>query len=288
VNKKNIAADLGIELAGSAIVAAIVWLATLASQTIDIPTWAVITIAGSVTTAVAFLVAYVVRARHLRRMEADLRAAQESGRNLTRALDSIRNIIRIVADQLLQGDKHTTLKCITSYTVDADGQDRTESSWTIAYEKDHHGRVFTTEDWSAQPPDGDVTCTCQSDDGTSIQPVLVVDEPTYKQFVLFLNPAVGTTPRTIVVRQTWPGLWNELRSKGTDYVELTARTGLQEAITHIHIPIAVGPFKWAANGNGAIELSESMVGGQQTLSFVVKNPQGGTKYRADLVRAQAV
>ena len=285
MNKKTIAADLAIELAGSAIVAAIVWLATLASQTIDIPTWAVIVIAASVTAAVAFLVAYVVRARHLRRMEMDLRNAESSARDAFRTLQSTRNLVRVFAEQLIQGDKHITLKCTTSYTVDAEGQDRTESAWTLSYEKEHHGRVFTTDDWSAQPPQGEVTCTCQSDEGTSVQSVLVVDEPTNKQFVLFLNPVVGTKERTVVVRQTWPGLWNDLRLKGTDYVELTARTGLQEAVTLIHIPVALGRFKWAENGNSAIQLNDVTVGGQQTLSFVVKNPQGGTKYRADVVRA---
>jgi hypothetical protein len=39
VNRKNIALDLAIELAGSAIVAVIAWLATVASRTIAIPTW---------------------------------------------------------------------------------------------------------------------------------------------------------------------------------------------------------------------------------------------------------
>ncbi|HEY3158217.1 MAG TPA: hypothetical protein VGJ78_04575 [Vicinamibacterales bacterium] len=115
-------------------------------------------------------------------------------------------------------------------------------------------------------------------------PVLVVDEPTNKQFVLFLYPPVGTKGRTLLVRQTWPGLWNELRVNGTDYVELTARTGLQEATTEIHISLALGQFKWAQNPNNAIVLTEKTIGTQQTLTFAVKTPQGGTKYRADLTR----
>jgi membrane protein implicated in regulation of membrane protease activity len=127
VNRKSVALDLAIELAGSAIVAAVVWLATLASQTIAIPTWAVITMAASVTAAVAVLVAFVVRARHVRRIESDLREAKESRQQAARTLHLIRNINRNLADQLIQGDEHALLKCATSYTVDVVGQDRIES-----------------------------------------------------------------------------------------------------------------------------------------------------------------
>jgi len=198
----------------------------------------------------------------------------------------MRDVNRTIGDQPIQCDKHTVLKCTTSYTIDSAGQDRIESVWMIAYQEDHQGRAFTTDDWSSQPPTGEVTCRCQSDEGTSVQPVLVVDEPTNKQFVLYLHPPVGKTVRTLQVRQTWPGMWNDLRVNGRDYVELSARTGLQEAVTRIHIPASMGHFEWVKSTVKEIVLTESTAGAQQTpLTFTVAAPQAGTKYRADLIRS---
>jgi hypothetical protein len=68
-------------------------------------------------------------------------------------------------------------------------------------------------------------------------------------------------------------------------VELSARTGLQSAVTQVHIPASVGRFKWVPSANATVRLSETTVGTQQTLTFAVDAPQAGTKYRADLVRA---
>ena len=284
MNRRTVAFDLVIELSGAGIVAVIVWLATVSADVLAIPTWSVVTIAAAVTIAVASLIAYVVRARNLQRTEAALRIANDSADAAVQHIRSLRDLNRRLGEQLMLGDQLKILKSVTSYVVDPEGQDRSESMWILAYEQDHQGRAFTTDDWSSQPPAGEVTCTCQSDEGTSVLPVLIVDEPTNKQFVLYLHPPVGRSERTIQVRQTWPGMWDELRKNGTDYVELTARPGLQEAVTQIHIPLSIGQFKWVPNDNSSIKLSESVTGVQQTFTFSVPTPQAGMKYRADLVR----
>ena len=109
----------------------------------------------------------------------------------------MRDLNRTLGEQLIMTDQYTVLRSITAYTVDPEGDDRIESTWVVAYKEDYQGRAFTTDDWSSQPPTGDVSCTCQSNEGTSVLPALVVDEPTNKQFVLYLHPPVGRTPRTL-------------------------------------------------------------------------------------------
>jgi hypothetical protein len=112
----------------------------------------------------------------------------------------------------------------------------------------------------------------------------VVDEPTYKQFHLYVHPAVGKSERKLEVRQTWPDLWTDLRGSGKDYIELTARPGLQEATIDIHIPAVLGQFRWEPNADAAIVLDSHVTGGQQTLTFSVNSPKAGTKYRADIAK----
>jgi hypothetical protein len=67
-DRRSIVVDLLIELIGGAIIAVITWFATIGSETLAIPAWAVATIAAAVIAAVAFMVAYVIRTRHIQRV----------------------------------------------------------------------------------------------------------------------------------------------------------------------------------------------------------------------------
>ncbi len=159
MTRKSILLDLGIELAGAAIIAAIVWLATVASATIALPAWGVITIAACVTIAVAALVAYVGRARHFRKTETELRQATDARRTASQALRAMRDLNRTLGEQLILTDQYTVLRSTTAYTVDPEGDDRIDSTWVVAYKEEYQGRAFTTDDWSSQPPTGEVSCT---------------------------------------------------------------------------------------------------------------------------------
>ena len=279
---KEIGVDLAIELAGAAIVAFIVWIATSAASQLAIPTWTILTIASAIVIAVVLLVAFLVRARHLRRVESNLGRVESALELVTLRLQGLRTINRGIADNLKSGDEPTVLQNTTSYTVDPNGNDRVESVWRVAYREAHQGRVFTTEDWGS-PPTGEVDCTCHSEVGT-IAPILVIDEPGRKEYVLHLHPPVGTVERQIEVRLAWPGLWVDLRKKGKDYVEVKARPSLQECTINVYIPESLGAFKWETQSTNEIKLTSTKTGAQLTLTMHVPRPRDGQTYRADLVR----
>jgi len=271
--------DYGINVFAGVSVAAVTAFATyLYAHQADIPVWVLVGSAGFVGLVLISGAAYINLARReqrLRRTESDLAALR--GRVL-----AMRELDRTVA--LLIKEEPVQLTRELSYTIDPDGNDRIESVWQLHFGQPHQGRVFITEDWSTYPTVEEVTCQCESEDhgSSSVVPVPVIDEPTRKSWALFLDPPVGVTPRRIRLRQTWPNLWKDLREKGADYVELTARPGLQKAETRIYIPESVGRFRWKQNSNKAVKLTVAESGTQQVMTMLVEQPEAGQTYRADL------
>jgi hypothetical protein len=283
-DRKDVALDLGIELIGAFIVAGFTWAATIGADTLALPTWAIVVVVLASGLGVVSLVTYVVRARQISRMHAELSAAQRRATASIDGLGQLRDLHRRVAEQLAVGDVPAVLKHVTSYTVDPSGHDRIDSEWTIAFAATHQGHVFVTEDWSAYAATGTVHYMCNSDSnpGTTVVPVLIVDEPTRKKTAIHLHPPVGTTQRQLVVQQTWPGLWKDLRERGADYLEMTARDGLQEGVMQVYIPDSLGNFEWLPSNTPGVVLTKGRTGAQQTLRMLISAPEAGRTYRADL------
>jgi len=272
--------DFGINFAAGISVAAVSGLAAVlgSDPATSIPLWAIIAVASLIGLVVIGGTAYINAARReqrLRRIEEELAT---SNRNIV----AMRELSRTVAQLIREEPSQLTREL--SYTVDPGGEDRIESVWQVQFAGPHQGRVFLTEDWSTYPTVEEVTCVCESEDhgSSSVIPVVVIDEPTRKSWALFLDPPVGTTPRRLRLLQTWPGLWKDLREKGVDYLELTARPGLTRAETKVFIPESVGRFKWKANANKAIKLDVIASGAQQILTMTIDKPDTGQTYRADL------
>lgn len=279
---KSHAADFAINVVAGLTVAAVSWLAaTLGSDpTKHVPLWVTAgsaTLIGLVVVSGAAYINFTRREQRLHRVENELAAAH-------RKILEMRELDRVVAQLIKEEPARLTREL--AYTVDPDGYDRIESVWQLHFGQSHQGRVFITEDWSTYPTPEEVTCVCDSEDHSSstVLPVVVIDEPTRKSSALYLDPPVGTTPRRLRLRQTWPGLWKDLREKGADYVELTARPGLQRAETKIHIPEVVGRFRWKQNTNKGVTLGAVESGAQQTLTMLIEHPEAGQTYRADLER----
>jgi hypothetical protein len=272
--------EFGISVTSGLCVAAVSGLATVlgSNPATPIPLWVIVGGASLIGLVVVSGAAYINASRReqrLRQRETELAALQ-------RSFVDMRELARSVAQLIKDEPDHSTREVF--YTVDPKGDDRIESVWEVRYAAAHQGRVFITEDWSTYPTLGDVTCTCESEDpkGSSILPVLVVDEPTRKSLALYLDPQVGCTPRRLRLKQTWPDLWRDLRERGADYVEMTARPGLKRAETKIYIPQTIGRFRWKANANKAIKLSLDESGAQQTLTMLIEKPEAGQTYRADI------
>jgi hypothetical protein len=286
--------DLAIHVVGTGIVALIVWIATVAAERIRVPIAAIVVAAAVSALAVVATVAYLIHARQLQRVQEELNSTKGLAAASQSALRALREDGRRIAEQLERGDQWKQRKLVVSYTVDPKGADRIESVWTLAFVKGDQGRVFMIEDSSGQPISDEVTYTCSSDShtGSAVVPMLIVNEPTTKKVALHLYPPVGTTPRQIEVKQTWPDLWKDLRRTGADYYELTAREGLLEATVLVYIPLALGTFSWGQNLHPNVDLSTETLGVQQTLRMVVRLSEAagqtypvaaGQKYRVDIL-----
>lgn len=304
---KGPAIDLAVSLISAALIGAAGYLTRRLApdQMVQVPLWLFAGAAVSIGVGTGVAWALVSRTRLLNRarleltlmttelaatrkelatstgMAVEARAAAEAA---AARLRQMRDLSRAVA-QVIREDPSALTREV-SYTVDPDGADRIESTWTIGFASEHQGRVFVAEDWSTYPPTGEVTSASHSDDqpGTSALAIQIVDEPTRKSSAIYLHPPVGLGPRQLRLLQTWPGLWKDLRDSGADYVEVTARPGLQRTETKVHIPLSMGRFRWQTSADGAVALQRTDSGAQQTLSMVVVAPQAGRTYRADIVR----
>ena len=281
-DKQELAADVAVNVVSSGIVAFIVWTATGVAGQTALPTWAVVMLTSVSVVAVALIIALFTRAQHQRRLESDLRTATDAAATAGREVNSLRSAHQSFADNLKSDDVATVLKNRISYTVDTGGNDVIEARWRLAYQEDHQGRVFTSEDWGPEPS-GEVTCSCDPSIG-SARVVRVRDEPGRKDYVIHLHPPVGKVERQIEVRHVWPGLWNDLRKNGKDYVEVKARPGLQETELIIYLPLAMGDFEWETKSSSLVQLTTDKVGGQRELKMTIPRPKAGDTYRADLKR----
>lgn len=278
--RKSHLVEFLVNVAAGLSVAAVTALAAgiAAAPSAPFPVWIVIGMASAIGLIVVGGAAYINwtrREQRLRQSQTELALAQKK-------VSEMRELNRTVA--LLIKEEPQQLTRDLAYTVDPNGADRIESTWQLAFAEPHQGRVFITEDWSTYPTIGEVTFTCESEDSgnSSIVPVMVIDEPTRKSSALFLDPPVGNAPRLLRLKQTWPGLWKDLRENGADYVEMTARPGLKRAETRVYIPLTIGRFKWKPNANKAIKLTAADSGAQQTLTMLIEHPEPGQTYRADL------
>jgi hypothetical protein len=277
--------DLAIHLLGAAIVGVIVWFASTAADTLHVSLYVVVGVATAVSIAVVGLVFVVVQSRQLARTQSRLGVLQSAAAVTEKTLRDLRNAHVRIAEQLQVADEWTTRELVAAYTVDPAGNDRCETIWTLAFKGADQGRVFTVEDSTAQPTNREVGLTCDYDaTGSIVIPVLVEDEPASKKWAVHLHPPIGNTRRQLEIKQTWPGLWNDLRQTGADYYELTARPGLQKAQIIVYIPVSLGEFEWGPSPTAQLSLTRSVPGAQQTLTMTLNAPEAGRKYRVDIVK----